>query len=68
VSIIQPLGFYGDADFFLAGNTPLVNKAMDSCVHLLVALATGNPAEAQGWKPDVPLFRDFLILLRVCLC
>ncbi|MEC5124347.1 type VI secretion system baseplate subunit TssG, partial [Klebsiella pneumoniae] len=26
-----------------------------------------NPAEAQGWKPDGPLFRDFLILLRVYL-
>ena len=40
---------------------------MDASSQLLVALTTDNPAEAQGWKPDGPLFRDFLILLRVYL-
>ncbi len=66
---IQPaqLGFYGDDDFFLDGNTPLGDEAMDASSQLAVALTTDNPAEAQGWKPDGPLFRDFLILLRVYL-
>ncbi|PLM86339.1 type VI secretion system baseplate subunit TssG, partial [Klebsiella pneumoniae] len=67
VAISQPLGFYGDDDFFLDGNTPLGDEAMDASSQLLVALTTDNPAEAQGWKPDGPLFRDFLILLRVYL-
>lgn len=59
VAISQPLGFYGDDDFFLDGNTPLGDEAMDASSQLLVALTTDNPAEAQGWKPDGPLFRDF---------
>ena len=63
VAISQPLGFYGDDDFFLDGNTPLGDEAMDASSQLLVALTTDNPAEAQGWKPDGPLFRDFLITL-----
>ena len=67
VAISQPLGFYGDDDFLLDGNTPLGDEAMDASSQLLVALTTDNPAEAQGWKPDGPLFRDFLILLRVYL-
>nr|VXZ85438.1 Uncharacterized protein conserved in bacteria [Klebsiella pneumoniae] len=67
VAISQPLGFYGDDDFFPDGNTPLGDEAMDASSQLLVALTTDNPAEAQGWKPDGPLFRDFLILLRVYL-
>ncbi len=60
-------GLYGDDDFLLDGNTPLGDEAMDSSSQLLVALITDNPEEAQGWKPDGPLFRDFLILLRVYL-
>ncbi|OFB53629.1 type VI secretion system baseplate subunit TssG [Klebsiella pneumoniae] len=67
LGLSQPLGFYGDDDFFLDGNTPLGDEAMDASSQLLVALTTDNPAEAQGWKPDGPLFRDFLILLRVYL-
>lgn len=67
VAISQPLGFYGDDDFLLDGNMPLGDEAMDASSQLLVALTTDNPAEAQGWKPDGPLFRDFLILLRVYL-
>ncbi|STU96434.1 type VI secretion protein [Klebsiella pneumoniae] len=59
VAISQPLGFYGDDDFFLDGNTPLGDEAMDASSQLLVALTTDNPAEAQGWKPDGPLFRTF---------
>ncbi len=30
VAISQPLGFYGDDDFFLDGNTPLGDEAMDA--------------------------------------
>ena len=59
VAISQPLGFYGDDDFFPDGNTPLGDEAMDASSQLLVALTTDNPAEAQGWKPDGPLFRTF---------
>lgn len=67
VAVSQPLGFYGDDDFLLDGNTPLGDEAMDSSSQLLVALITDNPEEAQGWRPDGPLFWDFLILLRVYL-
>ena len=30
VAVSQPLGFYGDDDFLLDGNTPLGDEAMDA--------------------------------------
>lgn len=62
-----PLGFYGDDDFLLDGNTPLGDEAMDAGSQLLVALTTDNEQEAQGWKPDGLLYQDFLVMLRVWL-
>lgn len=67
VEIGQPLGFYGDDDFLLDGNTPLGDEAMDAGSQLLVALTTDNEHEAQGWKPDGLLYQDFLVMLRVYL-
>lgn len=67
VEIDRPLGFYGDEDFLLDGNTPLGDEAMDAGSQLLVALATDNEQEAQGWKPDGQLYMDFLVMLRVYL-
>ena len=67
VEIGHPLGFYGDDDFLLDGNTPLGDEAMDASSQLLVALSTDNPEEAQGWKPDGLLYQDFLVMLRVYL-
>ena len=67
VEIGQPLGFYGDDDFLLDGNTPLGEEAMDAGSQLLVALRTDNEQEAQGWKPDGLLYQDFLVMLRVYL-
>lgn len=67
VEIGKPLGFYGDDDFLLDGNTPLGDEAMDAGSQLLVALKTDNEQEAQGWKPDGLLYQDFLVMLRVYL-
>ncbi len=67
VEVNQPLGFYGDDDFLLDGNTPLGDEAMDAGSQLLVALKTDNVQEAQGWKPDGQLYQDFLVMLRVYL-
>ncbi|HAS1472211.1 TPA: type VI secretion system baseplate subunit TssG [Enterobacter bugandensis] len=67
VEVSQQLGFYGDDDFQLDGNTPLGDEAMDASSQLLVALATENEQEAQGWKPDGQLYQDFLVMLRVYL-
>ena len=67
VEIGQPLGFYGDDDFLLDGNTPLGDEAMDAGSQLLVALRTDNEQEAQGWKPDGLLYQDFMVMLRVWL-
>lgn len=67
VAVSQPLGFYGDDDFLLDGNTPLGDEAMDASSQLLIALATDNRQEAQGWKPDGLLYPDFLVMLRVYL-
>jgi len=52
VEVSQPLGFYGDDDFLLDGNTPLGDEAMDANSQLLIALSTVNAQESQGWKPD----------------
>lgn len=67
VEVSQPLGFYGDDDFLLDGNTPLGDEAMDASSQLLIALSTENEQEAQGWKPDGLLYQDFLVMLRVYL-
>ncbi|POT57515.1 type VI secretion system baseplate subunit TssG [Citrobacter amalonaticus] len=67
VAVSQPLGFDGDEDFLLDGNTPLGDEAMDANSQLLIALATDNEQEAQGWKPDGQLYQDFLVMLRVYL-
>lgn len=67
VEVSHPLGFYGDDDFLLDGNTPLGDEAMDANSQLLVALSTDNEQEAQGWKPDGLLYQDFLVMLRVYL-
>lgn len=67
VEITQPLGFYGDEDFLLDGNTPLGDEAMDANSQLLIALTTHNQQEFQGWKPDGLLYQDFLVMLRVYL-
>ncbi|WP_436910010.1 type VI secretion system baseplate subunit TssG [Enterobacter kobei] len=67
VEIGKPLGFYGNDDFLLDGNTPLGDEAMDAGSQLLVALKTDNEQEAQGWKPDGLLYQDFLVMLRVYL-
>lgn len=67
VEIDRPLGFYGDEDFLLDGNTPLGDEAMDAGSQLLIALATDNEQEAQGWKPDGQLYQDFLVMLQVYL-
>lgn len=67
VDVSKPVGFYGDEDFLLDGNTPLGDEAMDANSQLLIALATDNEQEAQGWKPDGQLYQDFLVMLRVYL-
>lgn len=67
VEISHPLGFYDDRDFLLDGNTPLGDEAMDANSQLLIALATDNEQEAEGWKPDGLLYQDFLVMLRVYL-
>ncbi|SUJ10153.1 type VI secretion system baseplate subunit TssG [Serratia marcescens] len=67
VAVSQPLGFYGDDDFLLDGNTPLGDEAMDAGSQLRVALTTDNEQEVQGWKPDGLLYQDFLVMLRVYL-
>ena len=67
VKVDRPLGFYGDDDFILDGNSPLGEEAMDVSSQLLIALATENEQEARSWKPDSLLFQDFLIMLRVYL-
>jgi Uncharacterized protein conserved in bacteria len=67
VAVSQPLGFYGDDDFLLDGNTPLGEEAMDANSQLLIALSTDNEQESQGWKPDGLLYQDFLVMLRVYL-
>ena len=67
VEVSQPLGFYGDDDFLLDGNTPLGDEAMDASSQLLIALSTVNEQESQGWKPDGLLYQDFLVMLRVYL-
>jgi type VI secretion system protein ImpH len=67
VQVCRPLGFYGDDDFLLDGNTPLGDEAMDASSQLLIALSTDNEQEVQGWKPDGLLYQDFLVMLRVYL-
>lgn len=67
VIVSHPLGFYGDDDFLLDGNTPLGDEAMDASSQLLVALTTDNHQETEGWKPDGLLYQDFLVMLRVYL-
>ncbi|BDH45598.1 type VI secretion system protein ImpH [Salmonella enterica subsp. enterica serovar Choleraesuis] len=67
VEISQPMGFYGDEDFLLDGNTPLGDEAMDANSQLLIELATDNAEESLGWKPDGLLYQDFLVMLRVYL-
>lgn len=67
VEVSQPLGFYGEQDFLLDGNTPLGNEAMDASSQLLIALTTENAQESRGWKPDGLLYQDFLVMLRVYL-
>ena len=67
MEVNQPLGFYGNEDFLLDGNTPLGDEAMDANSQLLIALSTDNKQEAQGWKPDGLLYQDFLVMLRVYL-
>lgn len=67
VAVSKPLGFYGEDDFLLDGNTPLGDEAMDASSQLLIALATDNEQEARGWKPDGLLYQDFLLMLRVYL-
>ncbi|UIL50972.1 type VI secretion system baseplate subunit TssG [Pantoea agglomerans] len=67
VEITRPLGFYGDEDFLLDGNTPLGDEAMDANSQLMIALFTDDEQESQGWKPDGLLYQDFLVMLRVYL-
>jgi len=67
VEVRQPLGFYGDDDFLLDGNTPLGDEAMDANSQLLIALTTDNEQESQSWKPEGLLYQDFLVMLRVYL-
>ncbi|MGB8926749.1 MAG: type VI secretion system baseplate subunit TssG [Pantoea agglomerans] len=67
VAVSKPLGFYGDEDFLLDGNTPLGDEAMDASSQLLVALTTDDEREAHGWKPEGLLYQDFLVILRVYL-
>lgn len=67
VEISQPLGFYGDEDFLLDGNTPLGDEAMDASSQLLIALSCDSEQEFRGWKPDGLLYQDFLVMLRVYL-
>lgn len=67
VEVSQPMGFYGEKDFLLDGNTPLGDEVMDASSQLLIALSTDNLHEAQGWKPDGLLYQDFLVMLRVYL-
>ncbi|MBV8041530.1 type VI secretion system baseplate subunit TssG [Pluralibacter sp.] len=67
VEVSKPVGFYGNEDFLLDGNTPLGDEAMDANSQLLIALTTDDAQEAQGWKPDGQLYQDFLVMLRVYL-
>lgn len=67
VEVSRPLGFSGDDDFLLDGNTPLGDEAMDANSQLLIALSTDDEKESQGWRPDGLLYQDFLVMLRVYL-
>lgn len=67
VEVSQPLGFYGEEDFLLDGNTPLGDEAMEANSQLLIALSTDNKQEVQGWRPDGLLYQDFLVMLRIYL-
>lgn len=67
VVVSRPLGFDGDDDFLLDGNTPLGDEAMDANSQLLIALSSDNAQEFHGWKPDGLLYQDFLVMLRVWL-
>lgn len=67
VEISQPLGFYGEDDFLLDGNTPLGDEVMDTSSQLLIELITDSKSETQGWMPDGQLYQDFLVMLRVYL-
>lgn len=67
IEISQPLGFYGEQDFLLDGNTPLGDEVMDTSSQLLIELITDSESEVQGWKPDGQLYQDFLVMLRVYL-
>ncbi|WP_338501252.1 type VI secretion system baseplate subunit TssG [Erwinia aphidicola] len=67
IEISQPLGFYGEQDFLLDGNSPLGDEVMDTSSQLLIELFTDSESEAQGWKPDGQLYQDFLVMLRVYL-
>ncbi|MDZ7280033.1 type VI secretion system baseplate subunit TssG [Pantoea eucrina] len=67
VEVAQPLGFYGDDDVLLDGNTPLGEETMDANSQLLIALVTNNEEEVQSWKPEGLLYQDFLVMLRVYL-
>lgn len=67
VAIRRPLGFYGDEDCVLDGNTPLGDEVMDANSQLLVELTTDDEQEAKGWMPDGQLYQDFLVMLRVYL-
>ncbi|MDR3104223.1 MAG: type VI secretion system baseplate subunit TssG [Yokenella regensburgei] len=67
VYIDRPLGFYGEEDFLLDGYTVLGDEITEVSSQLLIALYTGDNAEAQGWLPGEPCYNDFLVLLRVYL-
>lgn len=67
VYIDRPLGFYGEEDFLLDGYTVLGDETTEVSSQLLIALHTGDEAEAQGWLPGGQCYDDFLVLLRVYL-
>ncbi|WOZ78168.1 type VI secretion system baseplate subunit TssG [Kosakonia sacchari] len=67
VEVSKPLGFYGDEDFLLDGNTPLGDEVLDANSQLLIALSTDNEQESQGWRPDGLQYQDLLVMLRVYL-
>ncbi|MCL6742523.1 type VI secretion system baseplate subunit TssG [Kosakonia sp. R1.Fl] len=67
VEVSKPMGFYGDEDFLLDGNTPLGDEVLDANSQLLIALSTDNEQESQGWRPNGLLYQDLLVMLRVYL-
>ncbi|MBU9846835.1 type VI secretion system baseplate subunit TssG [Rahnella ecdela] len=67
VRITSPMTFADEGANWLDGDTVMGDEGTDANSQLLISLFTDNPAEAEEWLPDGPLYADFLVLLRVYL-